>query len=637
MRKIFVWSIVMCWSLQMPFQLLAETVSLAIDQTAAQTPTVAFDPNAPAAAVQNTQTTAPSSEPAGFSLAGNTLTPVGTDPTFTETSLQGRSLYVSVSGSDTGDGTQNHPLKSVQKAVNLLQPGDTLFIGEGTYHESVNVKISGRSDAYITIHGMGNVVFDGSPDLTLVPAFDTKGNDFLRFENLTVTHMRAGVEVSAGSDHVEIDGLRTESNRFAVRINASTNITVRNAYASNSNNAFRAYGASRNLLFENITAEGSKDIYDGMNPDYRNGDGFIFELEVSNVTLRNILTRDNWDGGIDCKASNVLIENAVAYGNKNNFKIWGKNVVIRNSLSFGAKRQPRADGSTVEGNGLTVESGGSVKLANVTIADNEDHEIQIYADAALFLENSIVARHDMSGQLFQMAAGSVFTSENVLWFNSALTKPIKEMGPSDLWADPKFSNAAAHDYQLTSSSPAIDRVDALPDLGTYDLIGNDRISGERADLGAYEFNGTLSSAPIPDFGSASMLSAPAAAPELAPAPAPQPAPAPNPVPSPAPEPAPAPSPMPADGMMWGVADGQTVSGVIFIQLNPVKIPGVKSVTYFIDGKKISSTAKSPFLLGSEKGYDSRKLKDGNHTVTAVVQMQSGKLSSDLKISVLNKK
>lgn len=473
-----------------------------------------------------------------------------------EMSTTGRTYYVSASASTTGTGSETDPYKSVQKAVSMLEPGDILVIREGVYNEAASFKTSGRSEAWITIRGEGNVIFDGEPLLTLSPAFDTKGKDFLRFENLTVVNMRAAVEVSSGSNDIVIDGLRTEGNRFAVRINASSNVTVRNAYAAGSNNAFRAYGASRNLLFENITATGSKDIYDGMDPDYLNGDGFIFEAEVSNVTLRNIVSSNHWDAGFDIKASNVLVENVVAFGNKNNLKLWGKNIVVRNALSYGAKRQLREDGSTVEGNGVTIETGASVKIYNSTFADNEDHDIRIYDDGTLILENSIVSRTNNTGALFKNSGG-YFSSQNVMWHNTASSKPSGLLGALDIWANPLFVDREAHNYRTDSP------------------LGYQYATGEN---------------PPSEPGGEDP---PAEDPE---------------------DPA-------AEEGLTGLVEGQTVQGTINIQ--PENIAGVKSVTYFIDGQKMTSTGKSPFAYGGSSGLDTRKLKNGAHTLVAIIYNADG--------------
>ena len=44
--------------------------------------------------------------------------------------------YVAVNGDDSNAGTLAAPLQTVQRAVDLAQPGDTIFIRGGTYAPS---------------------------------------------------------------------------------------------------------------------------------------------------------------------------------------------------------------------------------------------------------------------------------------------------------------------------------------------------------------------------------------------------------------------------------------------------------------------------------------------------------------------
>ncbi len=540
-------------------------------------------------------------------LAVSPLTPVTDKNTPMEIStVRGYVYNVSKTGSDAANGSETAPWASVQYAVSKLQPGDTLYIHEGVYAESALFMNSGRADAAISVIGIGNVVFDGTAMKVYGPAFDTKGNDYLKFKNISVRNMRAAVEVSAGSDSIDIDGIRSDKNRFAVRTTGASNVTVRNAVVRDSKNGFRAQ-TSRNLVYENIDVSGSKDIYDGMNADYLNGDGFIFELDVSNVTLRNIITHDNWDGGIDCKASNVLIENVVSYGNKNNFKMWGQNITIRNSLGYNAVPQPRSDGTTVEGNDLTVEVGGTVTMDHVTLSGGGDHNIAIYANGTLRLRNSIVRRGDTPGSALLSNAG-VLISDNVLWYEIGASKPASFLSPTDLWADPQFVDTAAFNFQLKSTSPAIDRASTGSAAGPYDLNYNARIAGNAADLGAYEFQGTQ--------------------------------PAPNPVLIPVPSPAPVPTPSPAPeaaGEFLGIKAGQTVSGNIFFQPNLNLLKGVKQVSYYIDGKMKMKEATAPFTMGGITGYDTNRMKDGLYEFKAVYILADGSTHEfSAKIQVANR-
>src|ERR1039458_7007791 len=58
-------------------------------------------------------------------------------------------IYVSISGSDTGAGTIDAPLKTITKALSLLQAGDTVYVRGGTYSltSTITTPKSGTSNA----------------------------------------------------------------------------------------------------------------------------------------------------------------------------------------------------------------------------------------------------------------------------------------------------------------------------------------------------------------------------------------------------------------------------------------------------------------------------------------------------------
>jgi len=569
----------------------------------------------PTVAVEEALSPEPSAEPvdslglpesSSWTPWNQTLSQVQDASTPVETSTTtGRSFYVSKTGSNSNQGSQTNPWSSIQYALSKLQAGDTLYLMEGVYAaEGAKFSTSGRSSAYITLQGLGNVVIQGTGENSKA-AFLTQGRDYLRFRNLTVTDALASVDITSGSSFVEVDGIRTDRNRFHTRIYNSSNITVRNAYADNSKNAFRAYGSSRNLLFENIEAYNSKDIYVGMNPNYRNGDGFILEATVTNVTMRNIISANHWDAGFDIKASNVLIENVIAYGNKNNFKMWGNNITIKSSLSHHAKSELRPDGTTVEGNGITVEA-GTTKLVQVTLADNEDHDVKIYAQGTLRMENCIVARRATSGGRLFDSDGGLFTSDTVLWHETGRASPNFTISPSDLWADPQFVDPENADYHLQATSPAVDRAaTGLATFSLYDLDLKERVAGDQADLGAYEFQQT----------STNVASAPASEPPAVSEPAPTPA---------------------VISAFQGVIDGQTVSNRIFVQPNLDAFPGgITKVIYSLNGKTVGRPKSKPFALGGSKGFSISKWPEGKQILTAVVVTPEGEVSFSITLDVLN--
>lgn len=77
--------------------------------------------------------------------------------------------YVSNSGSDQGPGSLTKPFKSLQKAVDVASAGDTIFLWEGSFHESVKIsglKGSGEDPVVIMPYNGAEVWLDGSIPIT---------------------------------------------------------------------------------------------------------------------------------------------------------------------------------------------------------------------------------------------------------------------------------------------------------------------------------------------------------------------------------------------------------------------------------------------------------------------------------------
>ena len=66
----------------------------------------------------------------------------------------GTAYFVSSTGADTNNGTSAAtPFKTIQKALDLAQPGTTITLAAGTYKEAVTTKVAGTAGAPITIKG----------------------------------------------------------------------------------------------------------------------------------------------------------------------------------------------------------------------------------------------------------------------------------------------------------------------------------------------------------------------------------------------------------------------------------------------------------------------------------------------------
>ena len=54
--------------------------------------------------------------------------------------------HVATSGSDSADGSEDHPFHTISRAAGLAQPGDTVTVHRGEYREWVRPPRGGLSD-----------------------------------------------------------------------------------------------------------------------------------------------------------------------------------------------------------------------------------------------------------------------------------------------------------------------------------------------------------------------------------------------------------------------------------------------------------------------------------------------------------
>lgn len=67
--------------------------------------------------------------------------------------LFGKTYYVAPNGSDRNDGSQNAPFRTIQKAADVVRPGDTVYVLAGEYQERVVIKTSGTPGNPIVFEG----------------------------------------------------------------------------------------------------------------------------------------------------------------------------------------------------------------------------------------------------------------------------------------------------------------------------------------------------------------------------------------------------------------------------------------------------------------------------------------------------
>ena len=213
--------------------------------------------------------------------------------------------------------------------------------------------------------------------------------------------------------------------------------------------------------------------------------------QPGNAVINGVNIAQNSGGGLNLTTSNPILSNLIF--EKNNAILGGalsnsfnSNSIVSNTLFINNSAQnggavyiqistPTFLNVTVSGNTATSSGGG--------IYDNSPLPWRIL--------NSIIWGNKVNNDENHIFA-SLFTNFPMMNMGEYTITPSSPflMGPTIKNVDPQFTNAAAGDYSLKATSPAIDAGNNALFSGltnqTKDLAGNLRLRGSTIDMGAYE-------------------------------------------------------------------------------------------------------------------------------------------------------
>ena len=118
-----------------------------------------------------------------------------------------RDVYVATYGSDLNDGTEEYPFRTIQKGLDSVTPGHTVFIKSGIYFGKNTFTNSGTEDGYITVAAMPlqNVVVTlGYGESGAI--FDINGQSNILIRELRIGYSRSdwvyGVYMHGGEHNI---------------------------------------------------------------------------------------------------------------------------------------------------------------------------------------------------------------------------------------------------------------------------------------------------------------------------------------------------------------------------------------------------------------------------------------------------
>ncbi|RKR88262.1 uncharacterized protein DUF1565 [Micromonospora pisi] len=302
-------------------------------------------------------------------------------------------LVVATFGDDTSAGTLDHPLRTIQRAVDLAQPGDTIAIRGGSYAPTSNIRIthSGTAAAPITLTRYGNepVLIDGE-QMPHTPA---------PLDGSIPNAERGAIHMAAS--YWRLVGLEIANGPYGVYCRTCHgNIFDRLVTRDNYETGLQIQGEASNNQVLNLDSYGNRDP----RKNGESADGLaIKEGSGTGNVIRGARLWNNVDDGFDAWEflSPILIEDSVAWGNGvnrwgfpnfagdgNGFKLGGGDEdlpaghEVRNSIAFdnaqggfidnanpGAMRLDRNTAWDNGGTGFDVADSRSTLTGNLSVSN----------------------------------------------------------------------------------------------------------------------------------------------------------------------------------------------------------------------------------------------------------------------------
>ena len=203
-------------------------------------------------------------------------------------------LYVSTTGSDSNSGASGSPVKSINKAAQLAQAGDTVLVGAGTYNGTVSISKNGTASGQITFKPAdgAHVVIDGSQTGAGTDLVTITG-DYITFQGFEVANAkRTGIGLWGSHDSKVLDNNVHDSFRAGVYAGGSVGQSYSNVIDGNE--------VWRNVK-ENMSRTWSGGWAQGISLD-----------KSDNSTISNNNVYDNWGEGVGA----MFTKGAKITGNK---------------------------------------------------------------------------------------------------------------------------------------------------------------------------------------------------------------------------------------------------------------------------------------------------------------------------------
>lgn len=426
-----------------------------------------------------------------------------------------KTYYVSAqSGKDSNPGTLAKPFKTIQKALNIVKAGDTVYVRSGVYNELLTIKSSGKDDAKIKIQNYPNEkpVIDG----TGKSAGETKGNVALLTISNKSNIVFSGFELRnlSTSSTATVHGISIRGCGTSIKIKSCRIHNIKTLNTSQKANAhgISIYGSNKDKPYSGIVFEGN-EIYDCV---LGQSESLSINGNVTDFKVINNKIHDNDNIGIDMtgyegtggSGENDRPRQGVCAGNVvynitgvNNptfleacadgiYVDGGKNIIIERNIvtncDIGIEAASRHSGKTtgniiIRNNLITYCKGfGAVSFGGAGIWNGTAANIKVVNNTIYRCKTGVIIRRANSNT-------NVVCNNIIYECNDKIGGKIRDNNVfNNLTTNPYFVGPSKGNFRLKSYSPAINK-GVKTDYGVFDMDLESRVAGGTVDIGCYEY------------------------------------------------------------------------------------------------------------------------------------------------------
>jgi len=336
---------------------------------------------------------------------------------------------------------------TIQAAINAANPGDTVFVYNGTYHEHIIV------DKRLTVAGQDRdiTIIDGSTTGTVVDI----SADTVDIHGFTIQNggdRYNAIVIGSTFNNVIISGNIIKNSVTGISIAESNGNTITgNTILSNSINGISITYSLSNNIRNNVIADSA----------------YAMKLDSTNRTFISGNTVSNTSYGIYVVAStNNTVDDNIATGNSFGVLAYlSSDIIVKNNT---------VSGSTY---GIEVHTSTAISVLNNTLTNNPSYSIYLaYSDGNTVKGNS-VSQSDWGIDLYDSSGNTI--AQNTVSDNTYGFYISNNAGGNNLYHNNIISNVKQAFQDLTSSNTW--NTPTTPYQGNYwsDYKGADDGSGGR--------------------------------------------------------------------------------------------------------------------------------------------------------------